>query len=325
MAATGSDQTVRFAHLSDVHLAPLPPLRLPDVNMKRSLGWLNWQRKRRFIHTRAALDAIVSDVHAQAPDHILVSGDLVNIGLPSEYKAALDWLRTLGPPDRVTVIPGNHDAYVAGDAELGIGRWRGYMETERANFQFGLSAGQAALMGGAFPILRIAGPVAIIGMNSGIVTPPGNATGRCGIDQLLLLAKVLDATKLAGLSRLVMIHHPPIPGLASKGRELLDAAALAMLLETHGADLVIHGHNHRMMSNLYAGIPIEGVASASAARLYGHEPAARYNLITVSRSGGGTAINIETRGLDTSGLRAGTIAHRQLPGHNTGASSKVPK
>ncbi|WP_457825368.1 hypothetical protein, partial [Staphylococcus aureus] len=71
---------VRFAWLSDVHL-PLAGFPLRYWNLKRVLGWLNWQRKRRFIHTREALDLIVADMKAQKPDHILVSGDLINLGL----------------------------------------------------------------------------------------------------------------------------------------------------------------------------------------------------------------------------------------------------
>ena len=58
------------------------------------------------------LDALVSDLQAQAPDQIAVTGDLVNLALEAEFAPARAWLESVGAADRVTVIPGNHDAYV---------------------------------------------------------------------------------------------------------------------------------------------------------------------------------------------------------------------
>ena len=59
------------------------------------------------------LDALVEDLQAQRPDHIAVTGDLVNISLVAEFAPARAWLESVGTPDHVTVVPGNHDAYVA--------------------------------------------------------------------------------------------------------------------------------------------------------------------------------------------------------------------
>ena len=101
-----------LAHLSDPHLAPLPPPRLGELASKRLLGYLNWVRKRRAIHRRDVLAAIVADLHAAKPDHIAVTGDLVNIALPAEIANAAHWLEALGPPAQVSLVPGNHDAYV---------------------------------------------------------------------------------------------------------------------------------------------------------------------------------------------------------------------
>src|SRR5262245_65523212 len=100
---------VTIAHLTDVHLGPIDGLPPRYWNLKRGLGYLNWMRKRRHDHQRPVLDRIVADMAAQGPDHIAVTGDLANIGLPQEHIAALGWLQSLGPPERVTVIPGNHD------------------------------------------------------------------------------------------------------------------------------------------------------------------------------------------------------------------------
>ena len=95
-----------LAHLSDPHLSPLPTPRLRELTGKRLLGYLNWRRSRRDEHRPEALDAIVHDLIARTPDHIAVTGDLVNISLPGEFASARQWLENLGPPRDVTVVPG---------------------------------------------------------------------------------------------------------------------------------------------------------------------------------------------------------------------------
>src|SRR4051812_12889041 len=93
-----------LAHLSDPHLAPLPPPRPGDLASKRLLGYLNWVRKRRAIHRSDVLAAIVADIHAARADHIAVTGDLVNIALPEEIENAAHWLEELGPPAQVSLV-----------------------------------------------------------------------------------------------------------------------------------------------------------------------------------------------------------------------------
>jgi 3',5'-cyclic AMP phosphodiesterase CpdA len=119
-----------LAHLSDPHLAPLPPPRLGELASKRLLGYLNWVRKRHAIHRRDVLAAIVADLHAAKPDHIAVTGDLVNIALPGEIANAAQWLEALGPPAQVSLVPGNHDAYVPGAAGRCVRAWAPYMAGE---------------------------------------------------------------------------------------------------------------------------------------------------------------------------------------------------
>ena len=68
-----------LAHLSDPHLAPLPRPRLYELAGKRLGGFFNWHRNRRGFHLSAVLDRIVADLKSRAPDHIAVTGDLVNL------------------------------------------------------------------------------------------------------------------------------------------------------------------------------------------------------------------------------------------------------
>src|SRR5437879_13121470 len=105
--------TFTLAHLSDPHLPPLPAARLRDLAGKRALGYLNWTRNRHKYHRREVLDALVADMRAQAPDHIAVTGDLINLALEAEFEPSRAWLESVGAAQHVTVIPGNHDAYVS--------------------------------------------------------------------------------------------------------------------------------------------------------------------------------------------------------------------
>src|SRR3984885_8714430 len=117
-----------LAHLSDPHLPPLPAARWRDLAGKRALGYLNWQRNRRKFYRREVVDALMSDLQAQTPDHIAITGDLVNLALEAEFGPARAWLESVGTADRVTVVPGNHDAYVRATQDRFAQAWRDYLE-----------------------------------------------------------------------------------------------------------------------------------------------------------------------------------------------------
>src|ERR1700723_1702754 len=139
-----------LAHLSDPHLAPLPAPRLRELANKRALGYLNWKRNRNKFHRRDVLDALVSDIQTQAPDHIAVTGDLVNLALEAEFAQAAAWLERVGEPDRVTVIPGNHDAYVRATRHRFADSWREYLGDDAQAGGVGPSS---------FPFVRRRGPI----------------------------------------------------------------------------------------------------------------------------------------------------------------------
>lgn len=302
---------VTLAHISDVHLALDSRPHWGDMNVKRGLGLLNWQRKRRHIHSREVADLIAADAVSQKPDHIAVTGDLANIGLPAEYAAALSWLERLGAPDKVTVVPGNHDIYTRRmQGPSCLETWRAYMTPDA----FGASLDPETKS--AFPFVRRVGRIAIIGLNSAVPTPPFVAAGLLGEAQLEALARLLDKLAAAGLARLVLIHHPPLPGQTPPRRALGDAGKLARVLSRHGAELVLHGHNHVDMlawrSAELGSMPVIGVASGSASRAHRKEPPARYNLLRLAVRDGGLEIDWCVRGLEPASGRIVDIARRQL-------------
>src|SRR4029077_16349126 len=68
------------------------------------------------------------------------------------------------------------------------------------------------------------------------------ATGRLGAAQLGRLAALLD--EHAGTFRVVLIHHPPQTRPEWRARRLIDGDAFIAVLRKHGAELVLHGHEH---------------------------------------------------------------------------------
>jgi 3',5'-cyclic AMP phosphodiesterase CpdA len=271
----------KLAHLSDIHLSPMPRARRRDLMGKRVLGYVNWHRGRKLVHRREMLDLITRDIVEQKLDHIAVTGDLVNLGLPEEFVRAAEWLHHLGPPSEVTAIPGNHDAYVRLHPERGTGLWRPYMQAN--------AEGEALFPTpeAGFPFVRRFGDVALVALSSAIPTMAFVAAGKLGRPQRSLLASALKTLGDANLFRIVLIHHPPLPGQAGWRRGLRDAGRLGRILQEAGAELVLHGHNHEqtvvefdtVSGRAYA----VGVPSASEA-VEGRIPAARYNEFGIART-----------------------------------------
>jgi len=261
-----------LAHLSDPHIPPLPKPRLAELLGKRVLGYLNWTRNRHRIHRRDVLDALVADLQAQRPDHIAVTGDLVNLALAAEFAPARAWLESVGPPERVTLVPGNHDAYVRGAVPRFTQTFGDYMR------------GDGAATG--FPFLQRRGPLALIGVSTAVPTAPFMATGWLGQAQLDALDRMLAGLSGAPLFRVLLIHHP----LRSKHahKRLTDSDALQAVLKRHGVELILHGHDHIHSTMWFDGptgrIPAVGVPSASSIAV-GHRPAAAYNLFAIAREG----------------------------------------
>jgi 3',5'-cyclic AMP phosphodiesterase CpdA len=263
--------------LSDPHLPPLPSPRLFELAGKRALGYLNWKRNRHRYHRRDVVDVLISDLQAQVPDHIAITGDLVNLALEAEFAPALAWLQSVGPPDWVTVVPGNHDAYVRATAHRLTESWGSYLAGDdtigRAN--------------DIFPALRRRGPLALIGVSSGVPTPPLMATGWLGRIQMDALENLLAGLASEQVFRVLLIHHPLRS--SARAKRLTDSAELLALLRQYGVELVLHGHDH-VHSTIWvegpngSSIPVIGVPSASALA-HGHYPDAAYNLFSISRDG----------------------------------------
>jgi 3',5'-cyclic AMP phosphodiesterase CpdA len=293
-----------LAHFSDPHLSVAMPLpRLRDLRAKRALGYVSWRLRRRAVHGGTVLEALIDDLHRVDPDHVVITGDITNISLPEEFTRAGQWLRALGDPRKISVIPGNHDAYVGMSWEKSLGKWAAFMTGSSGIGPPGAAPGPAAERPVAslddFPFVRRRGPLAIIGVSTATPTPVGSASGRIGARQLALVEEQLELLDRRDHFRVVLIHHPPVPHGGGR-RELQDAEAFQRVIARRGAELVLHGHAHRSLMTHLPGpdgrVAVIGVPSASA-RAHGKKDHSRYHLYRIGRTESGWQVEIEVRGV----------------------------
>lgn len=185
---------------------------------------------------RAAIAAVNGLQAGSAPAAVLVTGDLVDHGLPEEYEEVAALLATIEAP--VHVLPGNHDS------RAGI----------RATFPVpghGSDAPDAPYRWAA-----VLGDVRVVACDTVI---PGTDDGAFPAEQ----AAWLDATLAAepDAPTLVAMHHPPfavgVPLLDAMLPPAADRAALAAVLAKHPqVHRVACGHVHLAAAGVSGGVPV---------------------------------------------------------------------
>jgi 3',5'-cyclic AMP phosphodiesterase CpdA len=235
----------RIAHITDLHLVEHDYARRSASDRYR-LQYLNTGRNidpaRRRAKAVAALRA------AGAADHVVVTGDLTEDGSPAQFEAVAEVLAEAGlDPERVTLVPGNHDLYTAPDAF------------------------RRALMGPLRMYAMASAPSRTVDLGEALLLPICTAVPQ----SFLRSAGVLDARdaeRIAALARrngtlIVVQHHPPL-GHRNPIRNWIDGlcnvAVSAALLALHAHLHVLHGHLHAQESRQLAGGRLAQVHCAAA-------------------------------------------------------------
>jgi 3',5'-cyclic AMP phosphodiesterase CpdA len=267
-----SGNTLRFAHLSDLHLPHEPRLRLREHFSKRQLSVWSW-RRRRAVQSPVVLEALRAEMAVHHPDRILVTGDITNFSLPGEFTDAAHWLTGLPAP--VSIVPGNHDALVRMPHAEGWGKLDRWSTTP-----------------GEWPYVHRHGWASFIGLKSALPTAPLLASGRLGSAQCARLAQVLAQERAAGQLRILMLHHPVADGVVTARKALRDRRELRAILREQGASLVLHGHarNARLDALNGPSGPIPCLCVPSSTALPNpHDEAARWHLVELPPAAGGWA------------------------------------
>jgi len=221
----------QVAHLSDLHLLE-DDHQVRRGTARRRLAYISLGRayEPRARRQRAA-GALASSKRSGA-DHLVLTGDLTEDGVEAQFVILAELLDASGwAPHRVTLIPGNHDAYAGGDA------WA----------------------------LALAGPLAAYRTTSALGTPvrlPGltilplstsraqhytRSSGSFQEGALAGAALAAAESHRAGEALVLAMHHPPrrnplLPLQWIDG--FRDHAAVTALLSAHDHVHVLHGHTH---------------------------------------------------------------------------------
>lgn len=221
-------------HISDLHFHRLP--RNPGAYLsKRALGALNLvlQRRRQFPLERAR--RLVARLADQPWHHLLITGDLTQLGTPAEFALAREVLEPLlaAGPERVTMIPGNHDRYVAERAGQGA-------------FEAYFGAFCAATHEQPAPPRQLTEQWWLTAWDSARPTAWNAASGVVSTDTLRATAAWLAEKPAA--SRLIVANHYPVffppPHAYHEGHDLRNQEQVASWLLSHPVRLYLHGHVH---------------------------------------------------------------------------------
>jgi Icc protein len=166
-------------------------------------------------HIPSLATRVIDEVNALAPDIVVVTGDLTDMGFRAEFRQAHRMLERIECAHRIVLI-GNHDARNVGDVHF--------------EELFGARHSETELDG-----------MRIIGLDS---SEPDLDSGRIGRDTHRLLAErfAIDPAEF----KVVAMHHHlvPVPGTGRERNIVHDAGDLLRVLATSGVDLVLCGHKH---------------------------------------------------------------------------------
>jgi len=284
---------MRIAHFSDLHLLSLEGVPAHRFLNKRLTGWVNLRLKRGSIHRSSYVRAIAREVARLDVEHVVVTGDLTNLALESEYELVRDLFeRDLGlDAARVTIVPGNHDLYTRG--ALTSRRFERYLAPYLVS---DLPELTADVGGGRFPVVKLRGDVAIVALSSAVPRLPLVAAGELGSEQLAALSRVLAYPEVARRTVLVAVHHPAVhewSRVKTYVEGLRDAPALLAQLRPLARGMLLHGHLHRRIQRL---VPTEAgqflPVGATSASLH-HDAPDRMAGFNVYDVGGDAATRVE--------------------------------
>jgi len=270
--------TVRIAHFSDTHVLSLEGVGAREFLNKRLTGAVNLALNRSKHYQVEVFERLLDAVVAVKPDHAVCTGDLVNLALEPEFTRVQKLLADRFAPELLTVVPGNHDYYVKdavvdGRFERFFGPW--------------LSRDIETAGDDVYPVTRLLPGVAIVGLNSAIITPVFMAGGAVADTQLARMATSFSDAAVDGRFRLLLLHHPLLPEPARRFdamRRLGNADEVIEAIRGCGENapqLVVHGHNHVYKEMVVPGTDIPIIQVASASRSGVGKYAAEFNIYVI--------------------------------------------
>lgn len=270
-------------HVSDLHFHRLPKKPAQWLS-QRGLGALNLALRRRRLHPWERFTTLVRLLDGMDWQHLVITGDLTQLALEEEFALARETLAPLlaRGVERVTVIPGNHDRYVA--EPEGQDTFMDY---------FGEFFGE-----GEIATRALTDRWALVGWDSTHPTPPMMATGTVRGETLAATERWL-AELPSGCKPIVANHFPLYfmpPYRFKPHHELTNLEPVRDWLNGQGVELYLHGHIHRnwVLAVKENGQASTHVNSASTTRVPRPEDRSAFHRIVLS----GGEFEVQPLGLD---------------------------
>lgn len=199
---------------------------------------------------KESLETAIREINEMCPDVVLITGDLTENGLMSEFAMASKELKTI-QSKKIIYISGNHDY-----------RATGYL-----------------LFKEYFPFSQVTetGDAVIVVLSS---ARPDRDDGEVGNRQNLWLESTLE--KYKDRTKIVAIHHHvvPVPDTGADQITVVDAGDVLRSLTKSKANLVLCGHRHRPWRWKFEDMSIVHAGSVSCEKLRGFF-CNSYNVVTV--------------------------------------------
>lgn len=264
----------RLAHLSDVHiLDSRAPTRRGRYRFATRFvaGGKRVDPAERSRRLASALAA----ARAGGADHVVISGDLTEVGEDAEFEHFAALLTDAGFPEgAITLVPGNHDAYTPGG-------WQRALAGPLARFA---SASASGGRGGRSTPLVDRGSFVVLPLDTTRFETLVWSGGVVTRDTALALDRLLSDPGLRDKALVLVAHHPPFYPKGLPVMRWIDGlrgcAEVLGLLARHPRLQLLHGHLHRVVDRILGGsggeLKLDPAPSAYAgdAAYAAHAPAA---------------------------------------------------
>ena len=230
----------RIAHLSDIHTLN-PQLRRSSLRYRMATKFVSLGRP---VDPRMRAKKLLRGLaaaRASGANHVVISGDLTELGDPSEFEHFANLLEEAKMPEHgVTLVPGNHDAYTTPAA------WRRALDGPLRRY----ASASAAEPGRVID----RGSVAFLPIDTSFFQSMMRSGGLFTRDASDAVCARIDDPALRNKAIVLVMHHPPfeeyenplaqwVVGLSGR-RHVLD------MLARHPRVSLLHGHLHRVVDRI---------------------------------------------------------------------------
>jgi len=256
-----------IAQLSDLHLIEDNYDERP-LSTRARLSCLSLGRPLEPRERRERVSRALAEVRASGADHLIITGDLTEDGAPEQFEVLAEVLADAHiPAERITLVPGNHDAYDAAEnyAAAMEGPLRAYAKTSTIGSPLAFR------------------DVTLVPVSTAFHQSPLRSAGAIAKTELEGLERMVSDTAFRGRPLVFVQHHPPgrhfLPPLQWVDG-LLEHSALSSMAERIAHLHVLHGHTHRAVNRpvrqgeaprIFSALAV--VESEDALRLYDASPA----------------------------------------------------